>query len=556
MDMITLEITLIISITMLALLTIVITMSNKETAGFNEWRLSSILFALAFLFVPFLNKSIQFVPFIFFFYLIFLAFYLQSEAAFFLVTHEQPKGVKYIALNSLLFLSLLIGITVITKNQTPASLLLSLFTAIFFIRHSFLIAKVNTRKKSNCYNAKRLLGLFLLVAGSFHLLRIVILLIMIKSFKDFSPFTYSRWSHYSFITILVYLLFYFTLMFCTFSRIRNHQISLEQEKLRYLFTFLNSTAPYLEINQLYTKIRTILVKTLGIDSGGIYLINQDGLSHSMVFSLDEIGAISHDMLFFQNDQGLSGQAISTGSFVETDMEDYPVAKTAARMKSLGIEYMAAVPIRIPSQVIGAITIACRNWKKHEMMDQELLTYLGEQLGIVLHNALLYQKLKSMAHTDPLTGLLNRRKIMEHLDELIKRYRRNKTPFCIAIGDLDHFKKVNDNYGHEAGDVILQEAAHIFEFSCREIDFIGRWGGEEFIFIFMETGIDAALRIAERIKNKIEHYECRHNDNTISITISLGITEFRDADTASTVIARADKALYCSKDKGRNTINQN
>jgi diguanylate cyclase (GGDEF)-like protein len=163
-------------------------------------------------------------------------------------------------------------------------------------------------------------------------------------------------------------------------------------------------------------------------------------------------------------------------------------------------------------------------------------------------------LEMLAVTDSLTGLYNRKKLDDILADQFARFRRNHRPFAILMLDLDNFKSINDNYGHAAGDDVLANVAAILKQSVRNIDYVVRYGGEEFVVVLVETALDAALDIAERIRSVVEIPRVGASNKLISITVSLGVTHSRDGDDGpEEALARADHALYEAKRAGRNQV---
>ncbi|NOT12973.1 MAG: GGDEF domain-containing protein [Methylococcaceae bacterium] len=153
--------------------------------------------------------------------------------------------------------------------------------------------------------------------------------------------------------------------------------------------------------------------------------------------------------------------------------------------------------------------------------------------------------------DSLTGLPNRLAYQERLETELARWKRYRSPLSLIIWDIDHFKGINDNFGHKAGDKVLALIAKQLSSNCRETDFISRFGGEEFIMILPETGKEAALKLANQLRNIIEQTGFNASGTSITITISCGITEFVENDTHESAFDRADKALYQAKQLGRN-----
>jgi len=179
---------------------------------------------------------------------------------------------------------------------------------------------------------------------------------------------------------------------------------------------------------------------------------------------------------------------------------------------------------------------------------EQLTNL-EQEAASYKNRLLEQKLNS--HQDPLTRIPNRAAYNERLDIEYKRWRRYKSDLCMAVIDIDHFKNINDSYGHAAGDKTLQVIVKQISKCLRSTDFLARWGGEEFVLLFPQTSITALGKPLEAIRKKVESIPFKFKDKSVTITISAGATNFTDKDELDEVFERADQALYQAKDEGRN-----
>lgn len=161
-----------------------------------------------------------------------------------------------------------------------------------------------------------------------------------------------------------------------------------------------------------------------------------------------------------------------------------------------------------------------------------------------------KELNRLAITDNLTKLFNRRKLEELLQSELDRNQQYHRTFCLSILDIDHFKEVNDNYGHQKGDYVLIEIAQILQNNLRKIDFVGRYGGEEFIIIFPESSIEDVTIQIEKFREKIATYSFKDIGNK---TASFGITSYKEADTVESIIKRADEALYEAKNSGRNKM---
>ncbi len=164
---------------------------------------------------------------------------------------------------------------------------------------------------------------------------------------------------------------------------------------------------------------------------------------------------------------------------------------------------------------------------------------------------LKEKLKQVANTDSLTKLGNRHLFVAEISNEIKKSQRYKSPFSVILIDVDNFKKINDTYGHRAGDTVLQILASIVSESSRTTDSCARWGGEEFIVLLPHTRIDHAAEKAEKLRQTIEQHPFPKVEH---ITCSFGVTEYIAQENAyEEIVHRADKALYRAKDGGRNKV---
>ncbi|MDR6660288.1 MULTISPECIES: GGDEF domain-containing protein [Tardiphaga] len=163
------------------------------------------------------------------------------------------------------------------------------------------------------------------------------------------------------------------------------------------------------------------------------------------------------------------------------------------------------------------------------------------------------RIEELAQLDELTGALNRRYIMKCLNDEIAKAQRNATTCCIAIIDLDHFKKINDHFGHPVGDEVLRAFAISVFANIRTIDRFGRQGGEEFLLILPDTDIDLAIQTLDRLRGLITELNWSAIAQDLTLTISAGISAIRPNDTPEDILARADLALYRAKDTGRDRV---
>ena len=207
------------------------------------------------------------------------------------------------------------------------------------------------------------------------------------------------------------------------------------------------------------------------------------------------------------------------------------------------------PLKIEKDSIGVLVV-----NRISDSDKEKFYILVQQFLLGMKRALLYDKIQELAITDTLTSVTSRRYCLERLAEEIERSKKMNTVFSILMIDVDNFKDFNDRYGHLVGDTILREAATVIKGNIRQIDLIGRYGGEEFLIILSETDLGHAKMAAERIRRAIEGNLVRAYDENLQVTISLGISSFPEhAKDMIALIDKADQALYKAKESGKNRV---
>lgn len=212
-----------------------------------------------------------------------------------------------------------------------------------------------------------------------------------------------------------------------------------------------------------------------------------------------------------------------------------------------IRSMLCIPLMVRRRPIGVIcaTHPDRSWftKDHE----ELLCFLANSVVLDVENARLYR----MAITDPLTGVFNRQHLAERLKEEVDRAHRYKLPLAVLLVDLDHFKLVNDQFGHPGGDRALEEVAQRMVGLTREVDLVARYGGEEFVVVLPNTGREGGEITSKRLVESIRATPVSAGAGEIALTVSIGGAVLNHHEEARDLLARADAALYQAKHGGRN-----
>lgn len=201
--------------------------------------------------------------------------------------------------------------------------------------------------------------------------------------------------------------------------------------------------------------------------------------------------------------------------------------------------------------LGEISIS-RNSRFSEE-DLATIEHLLVPLLYPLRNGLRYRAALATAYRDPLTGVSNRAQMDETLPREVERALRHETELSMLLIDLDHFKKVNDQYGHAAGDCVLRNSAQMMRQSLRTEDRIFRFGGEEFVVLLPSTDLEGARIVAERIRESLEQNSCNCEGHSLRITASIGVAQLHGEDNHHLLFDKADKAVYRAKAEGRNRV---
>jgi diguanylate cyclase (GGDEF)-like protein len=215
------------------------------------------------------------------------------------------------------------------------------------------------------------------------------------------------------------------------------------------------------------------------------------------------------------------------------------------------EYQIAVPLLAGDRLVGVLALKRGRtaFKYHEV---QYISIIAGQAATALENARLYSEVAALARLDSLTGILNRRTLLEILIEELDRCRRYDLRLSVLMVDLDNFKKINDAYGHVAGDAMLQKITSCVQALTRSVDTVGRYGGDEIVVILPETGPVEAFSVAERICQAVR--ELQAGETLLTVTTSIGIAGYpQHGDSAEQLLVAADQAMYQAKQSGGNKV---
>ncbi|HJL74637.1 MAG TPA: sensor domain-containing diguanylate cyclase [Candidatus Marinimicrobia bacterium] len=320
---------------------------------------------------------------------------------------------------------------------------------------------------------------------------------------------------------------------------------------------LNSMDIQSEVRGLHEKVRDLCRSFFNYDKLTITAIEEDGEYYKVVLEDGYNGDTDPEKKYsisksihgrgFRSDETVESNNINEdfyekGRFEEGDLADHD-------FKSI-----LAVPVLINGSVNYCIAIEKQKSYRFISSDRNVLELLALTFGSIISWQQQYWKMHENAMHDGLTGLLNHKAFMDRFKEEISRSSRYQHNIVMAILDLDKFKRINDTYGHLYGDYVIKEVANIIREKVRNIDVVGRYGGEEYGILLIDTNIDKIVPVAKRIIEGISNYNFSMDNVDVKMTISCGLAEYpQDSDKMNELIAKADDAMYAAKAQGGNMV---
>lgn len=320
---------------------------------------------------------------------------------------------------------------------------------------------------------------------------------------------------------------------------------------------LNSMDIQSEVRGLYEKVRDLCRSLFSYDKFTINRLNSDKTHYKVVLEDGYSGDVNIESVYsingnihgipFRSKETISSSNISdefyeNGRFEPGDLEDHPFSS------------ILSVPVIIDDEVRYSLSIEKQKFHHFSNSDKNLLELLALTFGSIVSWQQQYWKMHENAMTDGLTGLLNHKAFMNRYQEEISRANRYQHSLVMAILDLDKFKRINDTYGHLYGDYVIREVAKIIKENVRTIDIVGRYGGEEYAILMINTTNEKIVSVAERIIDNVESYPFSMENIDVNMTISCGLAEFpKDTDNMKELIANADEAMYDAKKEGGNFV---
>lgn len=324
------------------------------------------------------------------------------------------------------------------------------------------------------------------------------------------------------------------------------KISREAKEMSLLYEISQSFISTLNFDQLLKNILQRLKETFGYLNLAIMLVDEE---KQELYPRSYINYPEHikSLRFRIGKDGITGHVAATKKiYYAPDVSKDPFYRVGVEEAKSEVCF----PLMLGEQLIGVLDVESPEINGFTKEDINMLAGLSAQIAIALDNSRLYEEARKLSQTDPLTNLPNRRSFDMFIDAEIRRSVRYHRPFSILMIDYDDFKHYNDTFGHPAGDKILKKFSQLMKEIIRDVDFLGRYGGDEFIAVLPETDSTFALEVAERMRRKIEMQNIEPR-----VTLSIGIATFpSDSNEKDTLIKLADQACYEAKQLGGNCVN--
>ena len=337
------------------------------------------------------------------------------------------------------------------------------------------------------------------------------------------------------------------------------QMQNQYQDLQAVYTVSRSLGGYLDTNTILNNALDTLLsqEVLNIEAkGGIFLLNEETNRLELICHRNIEKYILETEKTIDMGYCLCGRVAQAGGII-TSLNCFTDKRHETQFKGMTLHGHINLPLKTDERVLGVLFLYLPGNVEPTENQMNLLTAIANQLSVALENARLYERVSHLSVHDPLTNLFNRKMLFDRLDEEVSRSKRSEKFLSIVMIDIDNFKRINDTYGHMAGDKILQELSKLLKSGIRKIDTVARFGGEEFTILLPSANMEDGIAVMERLRLSVEKhaFPIDEEGNTTSVTISIGISTLSPEDPVdkSILINAADEALYKAKEKGRNRI---
>jgi diguanylate cyclase (GGDEF)-like protein len=317
---------------------------------------------------------------------------------------------------------------------------------------------------------------------------------------------------------------------------------------RILFAIGKAIGADANLGDMMTHISELATELVDGDATSVMLLDAEGkrLLARAAYGL-RIGNL--EFVSFAVGEGVAGWVVQNGepALIEDVSKDprFAVRKDPSTL----IRSMVCVPLMVRGEPVGVLTATSKHVGAFSKRHLEMLTFVAQTIALDVENA----RLLKLSVTDPLTSCYNRKFLEAQLPRAIEAAAAKAAPLSCAMVDVDHFKPVNDRFGHDVGDRVLVVVAERLRAAIRGDDVLVRYGGEEFLALLPQSDADTAREVGERMRGKLQEHPIHAADQRLELRVSVGVTQYRPGETPETFVRRADTALYQAKGRGRNRV---
>jgi diguanylate cyclase (GGDEF)-like protein/PAS domain S-box-containing protein len=343
-----------------------------------------------------------------------------------------------------------------------------------------------------------------------------------------------------------------TLMDITERKHAEEEVNRYTKQLETLFNIGTAVSQTLNLEELLVSVLDKVLEVTGVEIAGIFLLDEKTKELVLRASRGMSSSFVREVKILSAGDSMLKQVIETGKplLVQNISLDHRFNHHGTKKEH--VQSFAALSIMAKEKILGVMGIGSYGHREFPDWEVRMLGTIANQIGMAIENVQLYEHALELAFTDGLTGLYNRRYLMDQIEREFMRAQRSKAPLSLVMVDLDGLKGVNDRFGHHVGDSFLREVARIVKVNTRASDVAARWGGDEFMLLAPGTGSKSASKIAERIRAQVERCTMKLEGGEVGITISAGIVSYpAHASVVSALVKKADEAMYSAKKDGKN-----
>ncbi|ADH86478.1 sensor domain-containing diguanylate cyclase [Desulfurivibrio alkaliphilus] len=326
-------------------------------------------------------------------------------------------------------------------------------------------------------------------------------------------------------------------------------------KLYHLYSASKACCMAMKVSALLANIVALLKKTLEIEEFYLLLQNEENGSFEMWAADEQLMEIA-DELTFRAGTGLFASVIKNGKpLLVQNIDKDDIRFILYKKKLPDVSSLLSLPLLgATGQVFGLLNIHKKNGRCFDHKDELFLFSLAQNMALALERTRLLEKAQQEAMHDELTGIYNRRFLFDYAHKELCKNLRSNAAFSLMLLDIDHFKQINDNYGHLYGDQVLRDMATTLKFKIRQSDVLARYGGEEFAVLLPNTAANAAFNLGEKLRLEVEKKGITPPGKTQleKMTVTVGLSSFpADSNSLDQLFSVADQRLYKGKSAGRN-----